>query len=86
MADNRGSQADWTRLSGIGIELAAAVAGFALAGYWWDRHFGTAPRGLLIGSVLGIVGGLLNAIRAARRAMSAASGEPRDGDGDTQHR
>ena len=83
MTDDRASQASWTKLSGIGIELAAAVGGFALAGYGWDHHFGTAPRGLLIGSVLGIVGGLLNAIRAAKRAMAEASGKPEDGDGDT---
>jgi F0F1-type ATP synthase assembly protein I len=57
----------WTRLSGIGFELAAAVAGFTLTGYWWDRHFGTGPWGVLTGAVLGLVGGMYNLIRKSLR-------------------
>jgi F0F1-type ATP synthase assembly protein I len=62
---SQGSQPDksWVRLSSIGFELAAAVAGFTLGGYWWDRYFGTSPWGLLIGVVLGLVGGMYNLIR-----------------------
>ena len=68
------------RLSGLGIELAAAVAGFTLAGWWWDRHFGTAPWGLWIGLVLGMVGGMYNLIRqalAATRNISSGNRIPK---------
>jgi F0F1-type ATP synthase assembly protein I len=77
-------QPSWTRLSGIGIELAAAVAGFTLLGYWWDRHFHSAPWGLLIGIALGFIGGMYNLIRqsllASREAGSGqkkTNGDPR---------
>lgn len=78
--------ADQTRrppaaLAGLGFELLAAVAGLAFVGYWIDRHYETAPWGLVIGAVLGIVGGLYNFIRTALRAtdgaMDGAPGEPR---------
>lgn len=53
------------RYASMGIELAAAVIGLTLAGYWVDYHFQTAPRGVLVGAVLGIVGGLYNFLREA---------------------
>ena len=63
MAEDPQQSPRWMSLSGIGIEFAAAVAGFTLAGYWWDGHFHTSPWGLLIGIALGLVGGTYNLIR-----------------------
>lgn len=83
MTEYRASQGDWKKLSGLGIELAAAVAGFALLGYWWDRHFGTAPWGLVTASVLGIIGGLFNVVRQTLAASKAAAAE---GEGDADNR
>ncbi|HEX3527455.1 MAG TPA: AtpZ/AtpI family protein [Thermoanaerobaculia bacterium] len=78
MAEEPQQRGNWTKLSGIGIELAAAVAGFTLAGYWWDRHFHTGPWGLLIGLALGLVGGTYNLIRQSLNASrEAASGDKR---------
>jgi len=78
MAEEPQQRESWTKLSGIGIELAAAVAGFTLAGYWWDRHFHTGPWGLLIGLALGLVGGMYNLIRQSLNASrEAASGDKR---------
>ncbi len=57
------SGSDWSRLSGLGFELIAAVLGFTLAGYFWDGHFGTGPWGILTGVVLGLIGGTYNMIR-----------------------
>ena len=37
-----------TRLAGIGFELAAAVAGFALVGYWVGKYYGNPALGLLM--------------------------------------
>lgn len=84
---SQGSRPDksWVRLSSIGIELVAAVAGFTLAGYWWDLHYGTPPWGLLTGVVLGLVGGMYNLIRqsllASRNTGSGTGTTKEDGRG-----
>jgi len=62
----------WVRFSGIGFEIAAAVAGFALVGYWIDSHYGSSPKGVLIGSILGIIGGGYNLIRQSMAASQEA--------------
>jgi F0F1-type ATP synthase assembly protein I len=59
----------WTRYANLGFELAAAVGGFALLGWWIGRHYGRADLGLLIGAVLGIVGGLYNLLRTSLVAL-----------------
>ena len=77
----------WVRHSGAGLELAGATAGLALLGYWIDGKFGTAPWGIVIGVVVGIVGGLYNlvkeSLRAVREAQSAdlANATAKDDDG-----
>jgi len=68
----------WIRHSGVGIEFAAAVAGFALVGYWIDRHYQTDPWGLIIGAMLGLLGGTYNLIRESLAAFKRCD---RDGDG-----
>lgn len=82
MAEDPQQRPSWMSLSGIGIELAAAVAGFTLAGYWFDRHFRTGPWGLLVGIALGLVGGTYNLIRQsllatkeAGRSLPASNGD-----------
>jgi len=82
MEEDRAAKGDWTKLSGLGIELAAAVAGFALVGYWWDRHFGTAPWGLVVASGLGIVGGLYNVVRKTLSVSKAAAADAKSDAGD----
>jgi F0F1-type ATP synthase assembly protein I len=62
----------WVRHSGVGLELAGATAGFALLGYWIDRRYETAPWGVLIGVVLGLVGGLYNLVRQSLQAVREA--------------
>lgn len=68
MRRNRTSSRPPMALAGLGFELLAAIVGFAFVGYWIDRHYETAPWGLVIGAVLGIIGGLYNFIKAATRA------------------
>jgi F0F1-type ATP synthase assembly protein I len=68
------SPSNWSQLSGIGFEVAALVGGCAFAGYWFDRHFKSAPWGLLVGCLLGLVSGMYQLIReslAANRDVNA---------------
>lgn len=55
------------RLSGMGIELAASVAGMVLVGWLLDWACGTKPWLLVTFAVLGIIGGTYNFIKAAVR-------------------
>jgi F0F1-type ATP synthase assembly protein I len=65
----------WVRHAGVGLELAGAIGGFAFAGYWVDRYFGTNPWGILGGVVLGLVGGLYNLIKESLAAVREAKVE-----------
>jgi F0F1-type ATP synthase assembly protein I len=71
----RDRQRPWLNLASAGFEIAAAVGGFAALGWWIDRRRGTAPWGLLIGALLGLVGGLYNLIKAALVSGRAADTE-----------
>lgn len=79
--DGKG-RAGWTRLAGIGFELVAAVGTFILVGYWWDRHYGTGPKGVIVGAVLGLIGGMYNLIRQSLLATREAAGGSDITDGD----
>jgi ATP synthase protein I len=81
---DRKTDTDWMKLSSLGIELAAAIGGFTLAGYFWDRYFGTGPWGLLIGALLGLVGGMYNLIRQSLLATRDSGGgaKTKNGDGE----
>src|SRR5438128_1402864 len=61
------------RLAGLGVELAAAVVGGSLLGYWIDRRFGTAPLWLLICAGIGVIGGLYNLIRQALKETGSVN-------------
>ena len=65
----------WVRHSGVGLELAGAVAGFALVGFWVDRRYDTQPWGLVIGLVLGMIGGLYNFVKQSLQATREAQRE-----------
>ena len=64
--DDRGAETPSVRrYAGMGTELAGAVCGLTLAGYWFDRHFQTGNKGVVTGAIIGIVGGGYNFIREA---------------------
>lgn len=60
------------RMAGMGLELAAAVAGFTFLGVWIDRRYDSEPWGVLICAAIGVVGGLFNFVRAAMAASRGA--------------
>lgn len=61
----RGMDSPGMRYAGLGIELAAAVGLLSLLGWWIDGRFGTAPWGLVVGAVVGLVAGMANLLRVA---------------------
>jgi F0F1-type ATP synthase assembly protein I len=65
----------WVRYSGVGLELAGAIGGLALVGYWIDRRYGTSPWGILGGVVIGLVGGLYNMVRESLEAVREAKAD-----------
>jgi F0F1-type ATP synthase assembly protein I len=65
----------WVRFSGVGLELAGAMAGLALLGYWIDGRFGTTPWGIIGGVVIGLVGGLYNMVSQSLQAVREAKTE-----------
>ena len=79
MPEEPKSGSDWSKLSSIGFELAAAVGGFIFLGYLWDRHFGSSPWRTLTGAVLGLIGGMYNLIR---QSLLATRGEIKKTNGD----
>jgi F0F1-type ATP synthase assembly protein I len=64
----------------MGMELAGAIIGFTLVGFWVDYHFQSRPVGTLIGAGLGTIGGMYNLIR---EALAMSAGQQRKTD--TQH-
>ncbi len=66
----------WLRLAGSGMELAGAILGFVLVGYWIDRSFNTHPWGLLICALCGLVGGLYNFFRSSLKALGSSGSAP----------
>jgi F0F1-type ATP synthase assembly protein I len=74
------------RYAGMGVELAGAIIGLTLLGYWIDRHYATEPAGVIIGAAVGIVGGLYNFIRQALRltAETPPPGHKRDDNSDDE--
>jgi F0F1-type ATP synthase assembly protein I len=81
MAEEPESGRRWQGLAGIGFELVGAVVGLTLIGYWWDRHFGSSPWGLLTGAVLGLIGGMYNLIRQSLSAFKETD-DSKKSDGD----
>lgn len=60
------------RLAGVGLEFGAGIAGCVLFGYWADRTFGTANKGVIIGAIVGCVGGMYHLVTRAMNLQKKA--------------
>lgn len=69
------------RYAGLGIELAAAVGLLSLLGWWIDGRLGSAPWGLVIGAMVGLIGGMANLLRSALSSVERPGGRNGTGDG-----
>ena len=58
---------NWGRYLGIGLEMAVGVTLGLFAGRWIDRHYGTDPWGVMIGTMVGLAAGMYLLIRDAIR-------------------
>ena len=58
------------------FEAVIAILIAAGLGYWADRHFGTTPRYLLIGTVIGFASFVLRLLRLGRRLAELEAEQP----------
>ena len=58
---------DGAHLAMVGLQVAIGVGLGYLVGRWLDRHYGWGSRGVVIGSMLGLAGGLYLLIKDAIR-------------------
>lgn len=66
-------------LTGLWMEMLASIAGLGLLGFAFDRWLGWFPWLTVTGVVLGVIGGLYNAVKKAMRLQSSEShGRKRD--------
>jgi F0F1-type ATP synthase assembly protein I len=76
---------EWFKYAGLGFEFAGVVGVSFYIGYLADNHWDCAPRGLLIGGGIGLIGGVYHLIKEGNKMMrtldsgtSASRDEPDD--------
>lgn len=74
--DNR-KQSAYGEAFKYAADLVVGVGLGGLLGWALDRQFGTAPRWMVLLFILGFAAGLLNVIRAARKAQAASEAQQR---------
>jgi F0F1-type ATP synthase assembly protein I len=72
LVTGRGQDASSFSLAHVGLTYGAAVALYALGGWWLDGKLGTLPWFTLLGVALGAVGGFLWVYREVTRAETKA--------------
>ena len=56
-----------SEFAGIGMQFAAIIVGFALAGVWLDKRLGTSPWLIIVGVFSGAALGLWQMVRLVTR-------------------
>ena len=67
MPKKEDDRSDSANLAMVGLQVAVGVALGFVVGSWLDRKFGWEPKGVVIGSLLGLAGGLYLLIKDAIR-------------------
>lgn len=60
-------------LTGLWMEMLASIAGLGLLGFAFDRWLGWFPWLTVTGVVVGVIGGLYNAVKKSMRLQSSDS-------------
>lgn len=58
---------NWGKYVGIGLQILVGVALGYFVGTWLDRRYGWEPWGVMVGSMLGLAGGMYLLIKDAIR-------------------
>lgn len=61
------------------FEAVFAILVAAGIGYWADEHFGTSPRWLLVGVVIGFTSFVLRLLRLGKRLQEDGTGDTGNG-------
>ncbi|HVT89004.1 MAG TPA: AtpZ/AtpI family protein [Tepidisphaeraceae bacterium] len=62
------NDSNWGKFLGIGLEIAVGVGIGAVVGWWLDKRLAWTPWGLIVGTMIGLAGGMYLAIKEAMRA------------------
>jgi F0F1-type ATP synthase assembly protein I len=64
---DRDSESDWGKHLGVGLQMLVGVGLGLAVGTWLDKKYGWSPWGVLVGSMLGLAGGMYLLIKDAIR-------------------
>jgi ATP synthase protein I len=67
MPGDNDSNPNWGKFLGLGLEMAVGVGLGYVVGAWLDKKYGWAPKGVLVGTMLGLAGGMYLLIKEALR-------------------
>jgi F0F1-type ATP synthase assembly protein I len=59
---------NWGHFLGLGLNVAVGVGLGALIGWWLDKRYGWSPKGMTIGALVGLAGGMYLLLKEAMKA------------------
>jgi F0F1-type ATP synthase assembly protein I len=67
MANDKDDRNQQGHLAMVGLQVAIGVGVGYAVGWWLDKRYGWSPKGVVIGSMIGLAGGLYLLIKDAIR-------------------